>query len=63
MVASLPFEGVETCMLLLLFESGWSHPEIGTRDVQFYVYTVCILYTVYCILYAGYNIWSAVYRT
>jgi hypothetical protein len=26
MVATLPLEGVETYMLLL-FESGWSHPE------------------------------------
>ena len=48
MVASLPLEGVETNMLLLL-ESGRSHPEIGTKGVQSYLYIVCILYTVYCI--------------
>ena len=47
MVASLPLEGVETNMLLL--ESGRSYPEIGTEGVQSYLYTVCILYTVYCI--------------
>ena len=47
MVASLPLEGVETNMLLLL-ESGRSHPDIGTKGVQLYLYTVCIhfLYTV-----------------
>ena len=44
----MPLEGVETNMLLLL-ESGRSHPEIGTKGVQSYLYTVCILYTVYCI--------------
>ena len=34
--------------MLLLLESGRSHPEIGTKGVQSYMYTVCILYTVYC---------------
>ena len=48
MVASLPLEGVETYMLLL-FDSGWSHPGIGTKGVQPYLYTVYILYTVYYI--------------
>ena len=57
----MPLEGVETNMLLLL-ESGRSHPEIGTKGVQSYLYTVCILYTVYCILYTGYSIQSTVYR-
>ena len=47
MVASLPLEGVETNMLLLL-ESGRSHPDIGTKGVQLYLYTLCILYPVYC---------------
>ena len=37
MVTSLPSEGVETYMLLL-FESGWSHAEIGTKDVEYYLY-------------------------
>jgi hypothetical protein len=51
----LPLEGVETYMLLL-FESGRSHPDIGTKGVQSYLYTVCVLYTVYCILYRIYSI-------
>ena len=32
MVATLPLEDVEAYMLLI-FESGWSHPERGTKDV------------------------------
>ena len=48
MVASLPLEGVEMNMLLLL-ESGRSHPDIGSKGVQLYPYTLCILYTVYYI--------------
>ena len=55
MVASLPLEGMETYMVLL-FESGWSHPEIGTKDVEYYLYTVCILYTVYTIQSTVYRI-------
>ena len=43
----MPLEGVETNMLVL--ESGRSHPELGTKGVQSYLYTVCILYTVYFI--------------
>ena len=34
MVATLPLEGVETYMLLL-FESGWSHPETDGHEEQF----------------------------
>jgi hypothetical protein len=48
MVASLPLNGMETNMLLLL-ESGRSHPDIGTKGVQLYQYTIRILYTIYCI--------------
>jgi hypothetical protein len=44
----LASECMETNMLLLL-ESGRSHPDIGTKVVQFYLYTVCILYPIYCI--------------
>jgi hypothetical protein len=60
MVASLPLEGVDTYMLLL-FESGQSHPGIGTKVVQSYLYTVCIQYTVYictvyCLLYTVYRV-------
>jgi hypothetical protein len=62
MVASLPLEGVETYMLLLFESPGWSHPEIGTKGVQSYLYTVCISYTVYHILYTGYSTQSTVYR-
>ena len=47
MVASLPSKGVETNMLLLL-ESERSHPDIGTKGVQLYLSTVCILCTAYC---------------
>ena len=53
----MPLEGVETNMLLLL-ESGRSHPDIGTKGVQLYLYTVCIhfLYTVYRIQDTKYSI-------
>jgi hypothetical protein len=48
---------VEMCVMLL-FESGRSHPDIGrgTKGVQSYMYSK---YTVYCILYIGYSIQSA----
>ena len=55
MVASLPLEGVETNMLLLL-ESGRSHPEIGTKGVQSYLYAEFILYTVYRIRRTEYSV-------
>ena len=52
---------VEMCVLLL-FESGWSHPDIGpgTKGVQSYMYNK---YTVYCYLYTRYNIQSAAYSS
>ena len=56
----MPKEGVETNMLLL-FESGRSHPGIVTKGVHLYMYTFCILYTVqriedtvYIVHYTGY---------
>ena len=55
----MPLEGVEMYMLSL-FESGRSHPDIGTKGVQSYLYNK---YTVHCILYTGDMIQSAVYRT
>ena len=47
MVAPLPSEGVETHMLVV-FELGRSHPEMGIKGVQPFLYTVCILYIVIC---------------
>ena len=52
MVASFPLEGVDVYMLLL-FESGRSHPDVGTKVVQSYLYNK---YTIHCILYIGYSI-------
>ena len=52
MVASSPLVGVETNMLLLL-ESGRSHSDTGTKDVQ--LYTMSYLDTVYIESCAGYK--------
>jgi hypothetical protein len=55
MAASLPLEGVETNMLLLL-DSGRSRSDIGTKGVQLYIlYTVYYVEdTVYIVHYTGY---------